>query len=210
MLVIDYLWPFYSVGFLKIIHLCGNDYMSQHPLFSKALNCLGGYKNGNQFYQYGYLGLTNWKQRAMAYAYNAYAGGELGLVAYELYHAAERIGFDGWKPEGAVESAAGEIVDYYSPILIVSHEIGRMVIDVTDVKPLHSLNPFKVVIPRLGSLLLAALTFCKLFFGFLLASCLNLATTFQQRKEILTCPTFLYSFTCCHNPNILFRVQNYA
>jgi len=126
MLVIDYLWPFYSVGFLKIIHLCGNDYMSQHPLFSKALNCLGGYKNGNQFYQYGYLGLTNWKQRAMAYAYNAYAGGELGLVAYELYHAAERIGFDGWKPEGAVESAAGEIVDFaegkHEPILFAIND----------------------------------------------------------------------------------------
>jgi len=49
------------------------------------------------------------------------------------------------------------VIDYLWPfysvgflkiIHIVSHEIGRMVIDVTDVKPLHSLNPFKVVIPR--------------------------------------------------------------
>lgn len=58
------------------------------------------------------------------------------------------------------------------------------------------------LIRRLGSLLLAALTFCIPFFGFLLTSCLNLAATFQQRKEILACPTFLYSLICCHNPNM--------
>ena len=45
--------------------------------------------DGNEYYQYGSLYLTNLKIKAGNYARRAFAGGELGLIAYRLIQAAE-------------------------------------------------------------------------------------------------------------------------
>lgn len=87
-------------------------------------------------------------------------------------------------------------------IFIIRDEVRRAVVDVVGIESVHNLYPFKVVISRLGSLFLAALTFSILCLGLSLPTRLNLAATLQQSKEILARPFGLYCLICCHNPNM--------
>jgi len=120
-LIIDYLYPFFEMNPLKMGHLIGDEHLDKNPLFWKAFICVGGYKNKNAQYQYGSFYLTNRKDRAVAYAYNSFAGGELGLMAYELYQGALKACFQKWNPTHEIESAAKRIFDFAespsSPIL---------------------------------------------------------------------------------------------
>lgn len=144
MLVVDFLWPFYDRSIFEIANLIGDEQMTKRPLFWKAFICIGGYKNRNQQYQYEHFSLTNMKERAEAYAYNSFAGGELGLIAYELYQGAKEIGFDGWNPTDEVISAARNIADFaedvHEPVLFSFDDYDLGLLRMEDGKDLSELS----------------------------------------------------------------------
>jgi len=111
-LIIDYLYPFFEMNPIKMGQLLGDEHLNKNPLFWKAFTCVGGYKNKNAQYQYGSFYLTNMKDRAIAYAYNSFAGGELGLMAYELYLGALKVGFEDFNPSHEIESAAQRVFKF--------------------------------------------------------------------------------------------------
>lgn len=88
--------------------------------------------------------------------------------------------------------------EYDFTIFGISYIVWCTIIDTLNIKPIHGLYPFKVIISRLSSLFLTTLTLSKLFLCFFLAPCFNLTSTFHQRKEILTGP-FGSITICCHN-----------
>ena len=90
-------------------------------------------------------------------------------------------------------------------IFIISDIVWCAVIDKSDIKFVHCLHPFKIVIPRFRSLFLAALTFCVFRLSLLRPFFLNLSSTLQQSQKVRTRP-FLYIICCIHNL-ILFYFQ---
>lgn len=111
-LVLDYLYPFFEMNSKDMGKMLGDEKCTKYPMFWKAFICIGGFMNGNTTYQYGNFYLTNIKSRAIDYAYSSFAGGELGMMAYEIYQAALKIGFKNWNPSSDVESAAKRIMDF--------------------------------------------------------------------------------------------------
>lgn len=111
----DYLWsifkPYYEnemvetiihgykafVQHLKIERY--RDYIIEHSdeitwrnLYEKLMMCDSN-ERGSQLYQYGYLYLTGDMNKAKRYAFNSFAGGEIGSIAYRLIQGAEILGW---------------------------------------------------------------------------------------------------------------------
>lgn len=99
----EYLWP----NFSECLQL-GNFYRELKTRVSNdiglsywnnlwyAINCFSGYKNNSESYRYDndVIYLTNLKYRAEDYARKAFAGGELGMIAYRFQEMAAYIGID--------------------------------------------------------------------------------------------------------------------
>jgi len=111
-LVLDYLYPFFEMNPIDMGKLIGDEKCTKYPMFWKSFICLGGFKNENTMYQYEKFYLTNIKDRAIDYAYSSFAGGELGMMAYEIYQAALKVGFKNWNPSTDVKSASKRITDF--------------------------------------------------------------------------------------------------
>ena len=75
-------------------------------------------------------------------------------------------------------------------IIVVSHIVWCTIINIVNIKSIHDLYPFKVIISRLSGLFLTTLALSKLFLRFFLTPCFYLTATFNQRKEILAGPLF--------------------
>ena len=84
------------------------------------------------------------------------------------------------------------------PLVFLYNIIRGKTIDGINIKFIHQLNPFKVIVTGLSSLFLSTLPFCIPLLCFFLTPCFYLTPTFHQRKEILTGP-FGSIAICCHN-----------
>ncbi len=114
----EYLWP----NFSECLNL-GDFYQELKRVVSKkkgvsewnnfwhAINCYSAYINKCQFYQYesGCIYLTNLKFRAEEYARKAFAGGELGMIAYRFQEMAAFIGINLNLQPNALQIALEEI-----------------------------------------------------------------------------------------------------
>lgn len=98
-----YLWPYYSqcmeLGpFYQDLKARVSNDLGEHfwISFYNALCCFCGFLNNNQLYQYDkeIIYLTNWKFRAENYARRAFAGGEMGMIAYFLQEMARFVEID--------------------------------------------------------------------------------------------------------------------
>ena len=88
-------------------------------------------------------------------------------------------------------------------IFIISDIVRCAVIDINNIKFVHRLHPFKIVIPRFCSLFLATLTFCVFRLSLLHPPFLYLSSTLQQSQKVRTRP-FLYIICCVHNLILFF------
>lgn len=88
-------------------------------------------------------------------------------------------------------------------IFIISDIVRCAVIDINNIKFVHRLHPFKIVIPRFCSLFLATLTFCIFRLSLLHPPFLYLSSTLQQSQKVRTRP-FLYIICCVHNLILFF------
>ena len=119
-IALDYMWTFYQpyadkslarISELKESLDAENDNVLYYNVAEKIrMNDLR--INDNQLYQYGSLFLTTLDWRAENYAYRAFAGGEIGLIAYRLYQGIKKIQFEGWNPNDKVKTALNMIEEF--------------------------------------------------------------------------------------------------
>lgn len=119
-IALDYMWTFYQpyadkslarISELKESLDAENDKVLYYNVAEKiSMNDLR--INDNQLYQYGSLFLTTLDWRAENYAYRAFAGGEIGLIAYRLYQGIKKIQFEGWNPNDKVKTALNMIEEF--------------------------------------------------------------------------------------------------
>ena len=68
--------------------------------------------NGSSDYQYGSLYLTGSWNKASRYAYRAFAGGEIGLLAYRMIKALEVLKLSKWNPDSEVLLAINRVLAF--------------------------------------------------------------------------------------------------
>ncbi len=130
-LVIDYIWDVlrdeYDYHHLNSFRQpLGYDAKTatwKHPWIrlANAMNLIGGYKNGNEKYQYNSFYLTGLRDRAICYARDSFAGGESGMMVYDVVRAMDVVQPSYWRPTGAIAEAIDNIKafgnDNASPVL---------------------------------------------------------------------------------------------
>lgn len=131
LLVVDYIWDVFREEY--DYHLMRNyrqplGYDARtaepwHPWLRLvgAMNHIGGYKNGNQQYDYSSFYLTGLRNRAIDYARDAFAGGESGMIVYDFVKAIEIVKPSCWNPSGPILEAINKIMEFgeatASPVL---------------------------------------------------------------------------------------------
>lgn len=121
-LVIDYIWDVfrdeYDYHFMKSFQQ-PLGYVAKtagpwHPWLRlvHAMNHIGGYKNGNEHYSYNSFYLTGLRDRAIDYARDSFAGGESGMIVYDIAKVMDVLQPSCWKPTGAIAEAIKTIEEF--------------------------------------------------------------------------------------------------
>ena len=124
---------------LKPLLTRGDDETKFYDLYN-TLICVDSQKNGNQLFQYGDLYLTNNLERAINYARQSFAFGEIGLNAYRMLEAAKRINVLDWNPTPTVENALLEVQEFAEsqaePIILKFSDYDINLLRTEDMRPI--------------------------------------------------------------------------
>ena len=143
MQVIDYMWQFFGPIYQRDAMIKELkeplDFYEDSTLYynlQDALTRNNARKIGNQLYQYDCFYLTSLKKFAKDYAYKGFAGGEIGLTAYRMIEAANKIKFDGTKLSNDIRASIDRITTFAEtpaqPVIFVFNNLEKEYIEMED------------------------------------------------------------------------------
>lgn len=118
-LVVDYIWEVLRdeyennlmKSFRKPLEYDPKSVTREHPWLrlANAMYRISGYKNGNPRFEYNSFYLTGFRDFAICYARDSFAGGESGMNVYDVVKAMEMVRPSFWNPTGVVADAIDRI-----------------------------------------------------------------------------------------------------
>ena len=127
LLAIDYMWPFFEPYYPSIfapsLNLPFDVDDEEETELRDLIYIINSLKNDNKLFQYDYFYLTNSLERAIDYAKNAFAFGEVGFLAYSLLNVTPKFQFKDWNPDQMTTQALARIKKFGeakpSPVILV-------------------------------------------------------------------------------------------